>query len=165
LIYYEGLSKLIGAEIYIQHENHNPTGNFKICGGTDLMHHLKRQCINGVITFSTGNHGLSIATAQAEDSPAAYNSWKANTICHASNSTFVGGFATGKAYEVPFAIYKDGLDDFFLVSEDEIYDAVGLALYYTHNLAEGSRCIVDHGSLQDQREIERQKGGAPNERL
>jgi threonine dehydratase len=34
-------------------------------GGINLLHHLKKQNINGVITFSTGNHGLSIATAAA----------------------------------------------------------------------------------------------------
>jgi len=63
LLYYEGLSKLIGANIYIKHENHNPTGTFKIRGGVNLVHHLQQKGITGVITFSTGNHGLSIATA------------------------------------------------------------------------------------------------------
>jgi len=63
LVYYEGLSRAIGAEVYIKHENHNPTGTFKIRGGVNLMHHLKHNGINGVITFSTGNHGLSIASA------------------------------------------------------------------------------------------------------
>ena len=37
-----GLSDLLGAEIYIKYENHNPTGSFKIRGGINLMHHLKR---------------------------------------------------------------------------------------------------------------------------
>jgi threonine dehydratase len=251
--YYEGLSRLIGTDIYIKHENHNPTGTFKIRGGTNLMHHLDQKGIEGVITFSTGNHGLSIATAarwfglkavvvvpkgsnpvksraiiecgaelveagttfeeasqvvdrlsrerslyyahpadepllingvgtefleivedlpdidvmivplgagseaaaaittlrafrpnaeiiavQAKNSPAAHDSWKKNEICDASNTTFAGGFATGIAYRVPFEIYKDGLADFVLISEEEIYDAMGLALYYTHNLAEGA---------------------------
>jgi len=63
LLYYEGLSRLIGADVYIKHENHNPTGTFKIRGGTNLIYHLKKKGIKGVVTFSTGNHGLSIATA------------------------------------------------------------------------------------------------------
>lgn len=63
LLYYEGLSSLIGAEVYVKHENHNPTGTFKIRGGTNLMYHLKQRGIKGVITFSTGNHGLSVAAA------------------------------------------------------------------------------------------------------
>ncbi|MET0070303.1 MAG: pyridoxal-phosphate dependent enzyme [Candidatus Thiodiazotropha sp.] len=62
---YEGLSSLLDAEIFVKHENHNPTGSFKVRGGINLMHHLKRSGIDGVITFSTGNHGLSIARSAA----------------------------------------------------------------------------------------------------
>ena len=65
LIRYESLSRLIGADIYVKHENHNPTGSFKIRGGINLLHHLHECRVHGVITFSTGNHGLSIATAAA----------------------------------------------------------------------------------------------------
>ncbi|MCV6638065.1 pyridoxal-phosphate dependent enzyme [Candidatus Albibeggiatoa sp. nov. NOAA] len=62
---YENLSLLIGAEVFVKHENHNPTGSFKIRGGINLMHHLKQVGTKGVITFSTGNHGLSIAQSAA----------------------------------------------------------------------------------------------------
>jgi len=62
LIQYENLSKLLSADIYVKHENHNPTGTFKVRGGINLMHHLKKHNTKGVITFSTGNHGLSVAT-------------------------------------------------------------------------------------------------------
>ena len=58
---YEGLSNLLDAQIYIKHENHNPTGSFKVRGGVNLMHHLKKAGTQGVITFSTGNHGNSVA--------------------------------------------------------------------------------------------------------
>jgi threonine dehydratase len=63
LIRYEELSRLIGADVHVKHENHNPTGTFKIRGGINLMSHLRRKGVKGVITFSTGNHGLSIATS------------------------------------------------------------------------------------------------------
>ena len=63
LIPYQSLSSIIGANIYIKHENHQPGGSFKIRGGLNIMHHLKQRNIKGVITFSTGNHGISIATA------------------------------------------------------------------------------------------------------
>ncbi|HOO89570.1 MAG TPA: pyridoxal-phosphate dependent enzyme [Syntrophales bacterium] len=253
LIRYEGLSRAVRAEVYVKHENHNPTGSFKIRGGVNLLHHLGQKDINGVITFSTGNHGLSIATAaawsgigavvvvpennnpaknraimetgaelieagrtfeeaaqivdticaerglyyahpadephlingvgtefleiiedlpdidvmivpigagseaaaaittlrvfrphveviavQAKSSPAAYHSWREKKIVSAENDTFAGGFATGKAYETPFAIYSKGLSDFVLLTEDEIYESIGMALHYTHNLAEGA---------------------------
>ena len=42
LLRYEGLSGLIGANVLVKHENHNPGGTFKIRGGVNLMHHLHR---------------------------------------------------------------------------------------------------------------------------
>ncbi len=63
LTFYQNLSTLCDCEIYVKHENHLPGGSFKIRGGLNLMHHLKKRNINGVITFSMGNHGISIATA------------------------------------------------------------------------------------------------------
>ena len=32
-----GLSEIAGASIYIKHENHNPTGAFKVRGGLNLV--------------------------------------------------------------------------------------------------------------------------------
>ncbi len=63
LMYNKGLSDDLDAEIYVKHENHHPGGSFKIRGGVNTMHHLKNDGIQGVITFSTGNHGISVATA------------------------------------------------------------------------------------------------------
>ncbi|MCP3874389.1 MAG: threonine/serine dehydratase [Desulfobacteraceae bacterium] len=60
---YPSLDSLVGAKVFIKHENHNPTGTFKIRGGINLMHKLKTIGIKGVITYSTGNHGTSVATS------------------------------------------------------------------------------------------------------
>jgi len=60
-----GLSKLIGAVSCVKHENHNPTGSFRVWGGIELMHRLYQKVTGGVITFSTGNHVLSVADALA----------------------------------------------------------------------------------------------------
>ena len=250
---YENLSSTLGADIFVKHEDHNPTGSFKIRGGVNLLQHLKQSGIKGVITFSTGNHGLSIAQAaawlgikatvavpvgnnpvknraikatgatlieagksfeeassvvdelaekenlyyahpanephlingvgseffeiieklpdldavvlpigagseaaaaitvlktvnpaidifavQAEASNAANRSWKGGKIVSSINTTFAGGFATGTAYEVPFQIYRDQLADFVLLSEEEIYQGIALAGYYTHSFIEGA---------------------------
>jgi threonine dehydratase len=260
---YEGLSRLLSAEIFIKHENHNPTGTFKIRGGINLMHHLKQFDISGVITFSTGNHGLSVATAakwvgleavvvvpennnpaknrkildmgaelieagktfeeasttveelceerglyyvhpadephlingvgtefleileevpdidlmivplgagseaaaaitvlktirprteviavQAQNSQAAYMSWKTKALSTSENTTFAGGFATGRAYETTFKIYCDGLSDFLLLSEEELYRSIGMAFYYTQNLVEGAGGSTLMGALK-----------------
>jgi threonine dehydratase len=52
-----------GVDVYVKHENHNPTGAFKIRGGLNLVGSLPPDERRGVITASTGNHGQSIALA------------------------------------------------------------------------------------------------------
>jgi threonine dehydratase len=260
---YASLCRLMGTDVWIKHENHNPTGTFKIRGGINLMHHLRNRGIEGVITYSTGNHGTSVATAarmfglkavivvpkgsnplkvqairdtggevveyganfddagrrvmelkeerglyfvhpaneahiingvgtgfleileelpdidvmlvplgggsevaaaitvlksvradieviavQAEAAPAAYRSWKDGSIVAAENTTFAGGMATGTAYEVPFSIFSHKLDDFVLLSEEELYEGIALAAYHTRNLAEGAGSAAIRAALK-----------------
>jgi threonine dehydratase len=58
------LSTETGLDIYVKHENHNPTGAFKVRGGLNLIASLSNsESERGVITASTGNHGQSIAFA------------------------------------------------------------------------------------------------------
>jgi threonine dehydratase len=61
---YPTLSQLVGAEVWIKHENHQPVGAFKVRGGLNYAAHLtaaEREA--GLFTASTGNHGQSIAYA------------------------------------------------------------------------------------------------------
>ena len=52
-----------GLDIFVKHENHNPTGAFKVRGGLNLVGQLSPDERRGVITATTGNHGQSIALA------------------------------------------------------------------------------------------------------
>ncbi len=64
LYHYRGLSDLLGAEVWVKHENHHPVGAFKVRGGLNLAAHLNEQKRRaGLFTASTGNHGQSIAFA------------------------------------------------------------------------------------------------------
>lgn len=64
LTYYHGLSSLLGCEVWVKHENHQPIGAFKIRGGINLLSRMSEgERGMGVITASTGNHGQSIAYA------------------------------------------------------------------------------------------------------
>jgi threonine dehydratase len=61
---YPHLNQLLGAKIFIKHENYLPTGAFKVRGGINLVSHLnKDEKERGVVTASTGNHAQSIAYA------------------------------------------------------------------------------------------------------
>ncbi len=59
---------LLSAELelraFIKHENHLPTGAFKVRGGLNFMQHFaQHRTHRGVITATRGNHGLSVAFA------------------------------------------------------------------------------------------------------
>lgn len=253
LRHYPGLSRLLGCQVYVKHENHNPTGCFKIRGAINAMRHLVKAGVPGVVTFSTGNHGAAVAMAaatfglpavvvapeganpvktasirnagaelveagadfeaaglemeriatergyypyhpageplqingvgtafleiaeqlpdldalilplgvgtgaagacavlktlnprveiiavQAEESPAAYLSWKVGRGVSAPNRTFAGGVATGAAHGLPFALWRNGLSDFWTLSEEELYEGMALAMRHTANLVEAA---------------------------
>ncbi len=59
------LAERLGCTVWVKHENHTPTGAFKVRGGITFMHWLKRTHPDtlGVVTATRGNHGQSIALA------------------------------------------------------------------------------------------------------
>ena len=59
---YPALSAVVGAQVFLKHENAQPTGAFKVRGGINLVSRLPRDARGrGVVAYSTGNHGQSIA--------------------------------------------------------------------------------------------------------
>jgi threonine dehydratase len=59
------LRKRCGVNVFVKHENHTPTGAFKIRGGLTYMSWLRSRypTSEGVIAATTGNHGQSVALA------------------------------------------------------------------------------------------------------
>jgi threonine dehydratase len=263
LYHYRGLDNVLGAEVWVKHENHQPIGAFKIRGGVNLMAHLPPEArARGVITASTGNHGQSIAYAaglfgvraiiavpnganpakveaiqnlgaevhfvgsdfddcrryveetaareglryissgdeplliagvathtleivealpeveaifvpvgggsgasgaclvakavnpaiqvigvQAAAAPAAYRTWKERRRVEAENATFAEGLATRAPFDMPQAILQRDLDDFVLVSEDELRAAMRLLIEKTRNLVEGAGAAALAGAI------------------
>ena len=61
---YPALSDLIGAEVWVKHENFQVAGSFKVRGGLNLVARTtEAERARGFITASTGNHGQSVAFA------------------------------------------------------------------------------------------------------
>ncbi|MEE9322288.1 MAG: threonine dehydratase [Granulosicoccus sp.] len=56
-----------GTTVWVKHENHTPTGAFKVRGGITFIDWLKRTHpeVQGIITATRGNHGQSQARAAA----------------------------------------------------------------------------------------------------
>ncbi|RJF98012.1 threonine dehydratase [Noviherbaspirillum saxi] len=59
------LNEALGTEVWVKHENHTPTGAFKVRGGLVYLHELARRSphVRGVISATRGNHGQSVAFA------------------------------------------------------------------------------------------------------
>ena len=256
LFHYAALSDLVGGEVWVKHENHQPIGAFKVRGGLNLAANLsmaEREA--GLFTASTGNHGQSIAYAarafgiqaaiavpeganpgkvaamrgmgaevifhgsdfdvarewmvdlaadkggrfvgpaeallihgvgsyaleimeelpdveliivpvgagsgvcatsivaksinprievigaQSAQAPAMQRSWQAGKMLSAEMNTFAEGIATRVPFENTQRIMRRYLDDFLLVDDAEIEEAILLLLEHTHNLAEGAGAV------------------------
>jgi threonine dehydratase len=251
---YARLDELVGAQVFVKHENHQPVGAFKVRGGVNLLSQLSaEERERGVIAASTGNHGQSIAFAarlfgvpaticvpeeanpvkvaamqglgaklvfhgrdydearvrcerlgaehgyryvhsgnepfliagvatetleilednpeidvvivpigggsgaagacivakavkpslrvigvQSEAAPTAYRSWRERRLVEDRMETFAEGLATRTAFELPQQILWQWLDEFVLVSDDEIRSAQALMIEATRNLVEAS---------------------------
>lgn len=59
------LEQRAGCELWVKHENHAPTGAFKVRGGLTYMQALRREHpdVRGVLAATRGNHGQSVAFA------------------------------------------------------------------------------------------------------
>jgi threonine dehydratase len=251
---YADLDELLGTEVFVKHENHQPVGAFKVRGGINLVSRLDpEERRRGVIAASTGNHGQSIAFAarlfgvraticvpedanpvkvasmrglgaelvfhgrdfdearehcerlasergvryvhsgneplliagvgtetleileerpttdvvivpigggsgaagacivaksvspavkvigvQSEAAPAAYRSWRERNLVDDRMETFAEGLATRSPFELPQRILRRLLDDFVLVSDDEIRAAQTRLIETTRNLVEAA---------------------------
>jgi threonine dehydratase len=81
---------------------------------------------------------LQVIGVQSEAAPAAYRSWKERAIAEDAMHTAAEGLATRVGFELPQEILRDRLDDFVLVSEDEIRAATLAMLERTRNLVEAA---------------------------
>ena len=59
------LAERSGAEVWVKHENHTPTGAFKLRGGLIYAERLRRERpqVRGIVSATRGNHGQSLAWA------------------------------------------------------------------------------------------------------
>jgi threonine dehydratase len=61
------LARRVGCTVWVKHENHTPTGAFKVRGGLVYLDRLMRAQpgVTGVISATRGNHGQSVSFAAA----------------------------------------------------------------------------------------------------
>ena len=98
---------------------------------------------------------IQVYAVQSEAAPAAYLSWKKGELVEAPMDTFADGIATKAGYGLPQQIMADLLDDFLLVSDDDIRRAIGLLVEKAHTLAEPAGATALAGAV---RHADRLKG-------
>ena len=79
-------------------------------------------CGASVVTKAVSKD-IMVIGVQSESSPAAYLSWKSGKHERADNLTYAEGLATGESFDFTQNIMRKLLDDFILVSDDEIRNA------------------------------------------
>ena len=81
-------------------------------------------------------HAAEIWATQSAQSPAAHDAWRSGERAERPNTTFAEGLATAVPFSMPFEIMRSGLDEFVLVEDDEIAEAVRMLIDSAHVLAE-----------------------------
>jgi len=100
---------------------------------------------------------IQVIAVQSELAPAGYLSWQQGQLVQAPTQTFAEGIATGGGYELPQSIIRHSLDDFILVSDDEIHYAIGLLIEKAHTLAEGAGAAATAGALKHKEHLRGKK--------
>jgi threonine dehydratase len=90
------------------------------------------------IVAKTINPAIQVIGVQSAQAPAIQMSWAAGKAVSADMNTVAEGLATRVAFENTQRIMRNYLDDFVLVEDAAIEDAIVLLLEHTHNLAEGA---------------------------
>ncbi|MFQ6029033.1 MAG: threonine/serine dehydratase [Dehalococcoidia bacterium] len=91
---------------------------------------------------------IQVIAVQSEAAPAGYLSWQQGQLVQAPMETFAEGIATQGGYELPQTIIRHRLDDFILVSDEDIRRAIGLLLEKAHTLAEGAGAAATAGAVK-----------------
>ena len=100
------------------------------------------------IVAKTANPDIRVIAVQSEQAPAGYLSWKERRIAEAPMMTAAEGLATQTGYELTQSILWELLDDFLLVSDDEIARAVAILIEKAHTLAEGAGAAALAGAIK-----------------
>jgi threonine dehydratase len=101
---------------------------------------------------------VKIIGVQSGHAPAVYRSWKTGEYTKTDSAdTFAEGLATLAPFEQPLEILRQELDDFMLVSDDELREAIRVLFTHTHNIAEGAGAAAFAAAYRIREEIQGKK--------
>ncbi len=93
---------------------------------------------------------IEVIAVQSDAAPSAYLSWRAKKLTSAPCTTLAEGLATRTSFELPQRILGELLDDFVLVSDDQLRAATRIMIEKTKNLVEPAGAAAFAAVLADQ---------------
>ena len=94
------------------------------------------------------NPEIKVIGVQSDQAQSAYLSWKSGSLQDSPNRTRAEGLSTAAPFELPQRIMRRLLDDFVLVSDDEIDAATALMIEKTRTLVEAAGAAALAGALK-----------------
>ena len=79
---------------------------------------------------------IEVIGVQSAQAPTAHDSWRQGSLVERANTTVAEGLSTRTAFELPQRILRELLDDFVLMSDESILDAVAIMIEKTRTLVE-----------------------------
>ena len=113
--------------------------------------------VGACIVAKAVNPDIKVIAVQSAQAPAGYLSWKSRRLTQAPMETIAEGLATATGYELTQGILWDLLDDFLLVSDEEILQAIAILIEKAHTLAEGAGAAPLAGAIKYREEIKGKK--------
>ncbi len=109
------------------------------------------------VVASAVNPAIKVRAVQSAEAPAGFRSWQQGQSVQAPMNTFAEGIATMSGYQLPQQIIRHRLDDFVLVSDDDIRRAIGLLIEKAHTMAEGAGAAATAGAFKQRESLAGQK--------
>lgn len=113
-------------------------------------------CGTAIAAKSLNSH-VKVIGVQSSQAPAMQLSWKNGAMQQAEMTTVAEGLATRVPFENTQEIMAKYLDDFMLVDDARMEEAVQLMLQHTHNLAEEAGAAALAAALQNSATLEGKK--------
>lgn len=105
------------------------------------------------------NPKVRVIGVQSAEAPTAQRSWQQRRLLEGQMHTYAEGLATRTAFELPQRIMWDLLEEFVLVSDDEIRRAQALMIETTRNLVEAAGAASLAAALARREELAGRKVG------
>ncbi len=109
---------------------------------------------SGWVTVRDGlEHPTEIWAAQSAQSPAAHDAWRTGQIEERPNTSLAEGLATGMPFRFAVEILRARLNDFILVDDTQILEAVRLLWDLQHVMAEPSGAVAVAAADQERERL------------